>query len=149
MIERLERLIAGVLVASRWLMVPLYLGLIVALIVIGIEFFRELVHTVAGIAGLDTDGVILAVLKLIDLVLIANLVLIMISAGVGTLGTIATETDHTGWIEFVGKVESRLQPRADFPALIQHERTISPALGGRTVMDDKKPPRRGEQLKLF
>lgn len=105
MIERLERLIAGILVASRWLMVPLYLGLIAALIVIGFEFFRELVHTIAGIAGLDTDGVILAVLKLIDLVLIANLVLIMISAGVGTLGTIAVETDHTGWAEFVGKVD--------------------------------------------
>jgi len=105
MIKRLEAMIAGVLVASRWLMAPLYVGLIAALIVVGVEFFRELIHTVAGFAALDTDGVILAVLKLIDLVLIANLVLIMISAGIGTLGTMASDVEHAGWAEFVGKVD--------------------------------------------
>lgn len=105
MIKRLEALIAAVLVASRWLMAPLYIGLIAALIVVGVEFFRELVHTIAGFAALDTDGVILAVLKLIDLVLIANLVLIMISAGVGTLGTVVSGVEHDGWAEFVGKVD--------------------------------------------
>jgi uncharacterized protein (TIGR00645 family) len=105
MIKRLEALIAGALVASRWLMAPLYIGLIAALIVVGVEFFRELIHTIAGFADLDTDGVILAVLKLIDLVLIANLVLIMISAGIGTLGAMAPEAEHAGWVEFVGKVD--------------------------------------------
>jgi len=105
MIKRLEALVAGALVASRWLMAPLYVGLIAALIVVGVEFFRELIHTIAGFAGLDTDAVILAVLKLIDLVLIANLVLIMISAGIGTLGAMASEAEHAGWVEFVGKVD--------------------------------------------
>lgn len=105
MIERLERLIAGVLIASRWLMAPLYIGLIAALIVVGVGFFRELIHTVAGFAGLDTDSVILAVLKLIDLVLVANLVLIMISAGIGTLGAMTSEVEHAGWVAFVGKVD--------------------------------------------
>jgi uncharacterized protein (TIGR00645 family) len=103
--QRLEALVAGVLAASRWLMAPFYLGLIVALVVVGVGFFRELVHSVAGFAALDTDGVILAVLKLIDLVLIANLVLIMISAGAGTLGAVASSTEHAGWTEFIGKVD--------------------------------------------
>jgi len=105
MIKRLEALIAGALVASRWLMAPLYIGLIAAMIVVGVEFFRELIHIVTGFTDLDTDGVILAVLKLIDLVLIANLVLIIISAGIGTLGAMAPETEHAGWVEFVGKVD--------------------------------------------
>src|SRR5579863_2087670 len=105
MIKRLEALIAGALVASRWLMAPLYIGLIAALIVVGVEFFRELVHTIVGFPAADTDGVILAVLKLIDLVLIANLVLIMITAGVGTLGAAAANLEHAGWVDFVGKVD--------------------------------------------
>jgi uncharacterized protein (TIGR00645 family) len=105
MLARLEALIAGVLIASRWLMAPLYIGLIAALIVVGAEFFAELVHTVAGFAALDTDGVILAVLRLIDLVLIANLVLIMISAGIGTLSATASGVENAGWDEFVGKVD--------------------------------------------
>jgi uncharacterized protein (TIGR00645 family) len=105
MLKHLEALSAGVLLASRWLMAPLYLGLIGAMGVVGVEFFRELLHIVAGFAAFDTDGVILAVLKLIDLVLIANLVLIMITAGIGTLGTLAPKAEHAGWTEFVGKID--------------------------------------------
>jgi uncharacterized protein (TIGR00645 family) len=104
-LQRLETVIAGLLIASRWLMAPLYLGLIAALIVVGVEFFEELAHTVMGFASLDADAVILATLKLIDLVLVANLVLIMISAGIGTLGSVASNAEHAGWAEFMGKVD--------------------------------------------
>jgi uncharacterized protein len=54
---------------------------------------------------------------------------------------------------FVRAVEQRAQPQADLDAMIQHERAISPSLGGRTVFDDR-PQRRGrkrkdDQLSLF
>jgi len=49
--------------------------------------------------------VILAVLKLIDLVLLANLVLIMIFAGVCTLGGALALTDRAGWTQFMGKID--------------------------------------------
>ena len=39
---------------------------------------------------------------------------------------------------FTRSVEKRLKPRADFDAIIKHERAISPRLDGRTVMDDKR-----------
>jgi hypothetical protein len=39
---------------------------------------------------------------------------------------------------FVKLVERQLEPRADFDAVVEHERAISPALGGRTVFDDKR-----------
>ena len=104
-LQRLENVIAGLLIASRWLMAPLYLGLIAALIVVGVEFFEELAHTVMGFASLDADSVILATLKLIDLVLVANLVLIMISAGIGTLGRVTSSVEHAGWAEFMGKID--------------------------------------------
>jgi hypothetical protein len=45
---------------------------------------------------------------------------------------------------FVRRVETELQPEADFAAATAHERAISGALGGRTVFDDQ--PR---QLRLF
>ena len=47
---------------------------------------------------------------------------------------------------FTREVENRLQPVADFDAALAHERSISPALGGRTVFNDAKRPR---QLTLF
>src|SRR3984885_3242614 len=104
MLKRLEAMIEAVLIASRWLMAPLYLGLIAALVVGGVGFFVELARPIGGFAKLDTDGVILGVLKLIDLVLIANLVLIMISAGIGTLGGMSS-SDHAEWAAFMGKID--------------------------------------------
>jgi hypothetical protein len=52
---------------------------------------------------------------------------------------------------FTRMVEQRLAPDADVEAAIAHERRISPALGGRTVFDDRRPaPRKPRgQLNLF
>ena len=38
---------------------------------------------------------------------------------------------------FTRSIETRMKPVADFDATVAHERAISPALDGRTVMDDK------------
>jgi uncharacterized protein len=52
--------------------------------------------------------------------------------------------------KFARMVEERYSPRADFEAVVKHEKSISPALGGRTVFDDrgKGKPKSG-QLSLF
>ncbi|HWG48217.1 MAG TPA: DUF763 domain-containing protein [Candidatus Acidoferrales bacterium] len=47
---------------------------------------------------------------------------------------------------FVCNIEKHAAPAADFRKAMQHERAISPALGGRTVFDNDK---RREQLELF
>jgi uncharacterized protein len=43
---------------------------------------------------------------------------------------------------FTRAIERRRDPHADVDATIAHERAISPALGGRTVFDDRPAPRR-------
>ena len=48
---------------------------------------------------------------------------------------------------FVRVVEERVQPKADFDAVIRHERAISASIGGRSVKTDKPRPTR--QLSLF
>jgi len=53
---------------------------------------------------------------------------------------------------FVRNVEARLAPEADFAAALQHERKISPSLGGRTVFDRSAQASRSRstrQLPLF
>ena len=53
---------------------------------------------------------------------------------------------------FVRALESSHSPEADVEKAIAHERRISPSLGGRTVLDDRKPrsqSRRPGQLGLF
>jgi uncharacterized protein len=48
---------------------------------------------------------------------------------------------------FVRVVEERVQPTADFDAVMRHERAISPSIGGRSVKTDKRRPTL--QLSLF
>lgn len=69
------------LFASRWLMAPMYLGLVVALAMLTIIFLRELVYYAPQILTLSPEKTILVVLTLIDLTLAANLLLIVMFSG--------------------------------------------------------------------
>lgn len=79
--SRLEHAVEGLLFGSRWLLAPLYLGMVVALVVILVKFFQELVKLIVGTLNQEIYDVMLGVLSLLDLALLANLVLIVILAG--------------------------------------------------------------------
>jgi uncharacterized protein (TIGR00645 family) len=81
MSARFNNLLRTVLFGSRWAMAPLCLGLIAALLILLAQFFRELARVIVGFPGMDSAEVMLAVFKLIDLVLIANLIVLIIGAG--------------------------------------------------------------------
>lgn len=105
MLRSMERLLAILLIASRWLIAPIYLGLAVALVAVLVEFFRELVGAVTGFATLGRSGVILGALKLIDLVLVGNLLLIMISSGLDTVVSRPVAEDRLARPEWMGRVD--------------------------------------------
>ena len=95
--ERFSEFIRGVRLASRWSMAPLALGLTAALLLVLVQFFRELAHAITGFAEMDDGAVMIAVLKLIDLALIANLVVMIVGVAVEMLapGRAAPETEPT------------------------------------------------------
>jgi uncharacterized protein (TIGR00645 family) len=70
--------------ASRWLQAPLYLGLIVAQVVYVYQFGVELVHLIAGAGTLKEADTMLIVLGLIDVVMVANLLIMVIIGGYET-----------------------------------------------------------------
>ena len=77
----LEQLVEWVIYTSRWLMAPVYLGLIAALGILIVTFFRELVIQVPHVLEMDETDIILLVLTLVDLSLAGNLVLIILFSG--------------------------------------------------------------------
>jgi uncharacterized protein (TIGR00645 family) len=81
--RRLDLGFAKLLLLSRWVMAPLSIGLVAVLIIDLVEFCRELSHIVFGFPDMSGSEVTLGVLKLIDLVLIANLALMILGAAVG------------------------------------------------------------------
>nr|WP_152602278.1 TIGR00645 family protein [Cryobacterium roopkundense] len=100
---------------SRWLQAPLYIGLIVAQIIYVIVFMVELLHLGEGVwhsmAHPGPDGIeveeakiMLAVLGLIDVVMIANLLIMVIIGGYETFVSrikIDGHPDQPEWLSHV------------------------------------------------
>jgi uncharacterized protein (TIGR00645 family) len=66
---------------SRWLQAPLYFGLIVAQGIYVYEFIKKLIQLLLSAPQLDETQIMLAVLGLIDVVMIANLLVMVIVGG--------------------------------------------------------------------
>jgi uncharacterized protein (TIGR00645 family) len=85
--RRLQNAVGSTIFISRWLQAPLYLGLIVAQIVYVVLFWKELVHLVThfGEFGKNAETeIMLIVLGLVDVVMIANLLIMVIIGGYET-----------------------------------------------------------------
>lgn len=69
------------LFAARWLMAPMYLGLVIALAMLVVVFVREAAYYAPQALVMTGEDAILAILTLIDLTLAANLLLIVLFSG--------------------------------------------------------------------
>lgn len=102
-----SRTLAGFIFASRWLQAPLYLGLIVAQAIYVVLFFVELWHLLenAVIEGnFSETEVMLSVLALIDIVMIANLLIMVIIGGYETFVSrirVQGHHDEPDWLSHV------------------------------------------------
>ncbi len=96
------RPIPRIIFASRWLQLPLYLGLIVAQGVYVYHFLVEVWHLLSHVTTFDETKIMLVVLGLIDVVMISNLLIMVIVGGyetfVSRLG-IDNHPDEPEWLE--------------------------------------------------
>jgi uncharacterized protein (TIGR00645 family) len=120
--------LANLIFASRWLQLPLYLGLIVAQAVYVFHFGVELYHLVgaafgsqtdidvlvkssgyvseAKITGLNETVIMLVVLALIDVVMISNLLIMVIVGGYETFVSRMNLEDHPDQPEWLSHVNA-------------------------------------------
>ena len=90
--------------SSRWLQLPLYLGLIVAQGVYVFLFLKDLAHLVTDITTLNEQQVMLLVLGLIDVVMISNLLVMVIVGGYETFVSrlnLEGHPDQPEWLSHV------------------------------------------------
>ena len=102
----IERLIFG----ARWLLAPLYVGLIIVLLILAYKFVYDLVFLVihvveqqfAGNSHAGDSMFIIDLLSLLDLVLISNLILIVLFAGyenfVSKIEVAENSVDRPAWM---------------------------------------------------
>src|SRR5687768_5132157 len=91
---------------SRWLQAPLYFGLIVAQGVYVYRFMLELFHLLQEAGSLKEQDVMLMVLGLIDVVMIANLLIMVIIGGYETFVSRLHLDDHSDQPEWLSHVNA-------------------------------------------
>lgn len=91
---------------SRWLQAPLYLGLIIVMAVYVYEFGLGLVHLVQNAHKLDETAIMLEALDLIDVVMIANLLIMVIVGGYETFVSRLSLHLHPDNPEWLGEVNA-------------------------------------------
>lgn len=102
----IERGLERGLFASRWLMAPFYVGMVVALLALLAVFVQELIHQVpVVIASAKPDDAIVLALSLIDLSLGANLVLIVMFSGYENFVSKIDVGDHADRPDWLGTVD--------------------------------------------
>ena len=79
--EKLEQSLERMIFAARWLLAPLYVGLLLALLPILYRFFQAFWHMITHVQDATTAEVTLQVLELLDTVLLGNLIIIVLFAG--------------------------------------------------------------------
>jgi uncharacterized protein (TIGR00645 family) len=100
----LPRPLPAIIFGSRWLQVPLYLGLIVAQCVYVGLFMKELSHLIFHAFDFGEQQIMLIVLGLIDVVMISNLLVMVIVGGYETFVSrlrLEGHPDQPEWLDHV------------------------------------------------
>jgi uncharacterized protein (TIGR00645 family) len=97
----MEQFIERLIYRSRWVLAPIYLGLSLAVIALGIKFFQEIFHLLVGIFSLSEAEMILRILSLVDLAMVGGLLIMVMMSGyenfVSRLDVEAGE-EKLGWL---------------------------------------------------
>jgi uncharacterized protein (TIGR00645 family) len=102
----MERTIEKLLFASRWILAPVYLGLSLALVALGIKFFMELAHLLTTVFSKPESELVLVLLTMVDLVLVGSLIVMVMFSGYENFVS-ALDVDQGGEkLSWLGKLDA-------------------------------------------
>jgi uncharacterized protein (TIGR00645 family) len=104
--KKTEHGIESMLFNGRWLLVPFYVGLLLGLFILVLKFAQEFIHLVSTAPDSSLKATTISLLELLDIVLLANLILIVIFSGyenfVSKIAVAQNAEDRPSWM---GKVD--------------------------------------------
>ena len=101
-----ERWIEKSLFASRWILAPIYLGLTIAMLAVGVKFFQEAFHVLFHVWTMAESDMVLAVLAMIDMVLVASLVVMVMLSGYENFVSQIELADEGKKLDWLGKLDA-------------------------------------------
>jgi len=102
----MEKTVEKLFYASRWALAPIYLGLSLALVALGIKFFQEVFHLLPHVLEITESQLVLVVLGLIDIALVGGLIVMVMFSGYENFVSridLDESADKLGWL---GKLDA-------------------------------------------
>lgn len=97
----MEYFIEKLIYRSRWVLAPIYLGLTLAVIALGVKFFEEIIHLALGIFTYTEAEVILRILSLVDLAMVGGLLIMVMMSGYENFVSrldVGDDEEKLGWL---------------------------------------------------
>jgi uncharacterized protein (TIGR00645 family) len=101
----LEKILEGWIFQSRWLMAPMYLGLVGGLFILLVKFGQEFFHIVSHLASFSEQETVLSLLALVDITLVGNLLIMVIFSGYENFVSRIDTANSEDRPEWMGKVD--------------------------------------------
>ncbi|MBI5331423.1 MAG: TIGR00645 family protein [Betaproteobacteria bacterium] len=102
--KRIEHGLEVFMFTSRWLLAPFYVGLVLAIGILLIKFVKEFFTLAPTVLTASGSDIIIGVLTLIDVVMIANLLILIIFAGYENFVSKIDTGDHEDRPDWMGHV---------------------------------------------
>lgn len=104
--KKTERGVEVLLFNGRWLLIPFYIGLLLGMLILVVKFVQEFIHLLTVVSDSSLKQITISLLELLDIVLLANLILIVIFSGyenfVSKIAIAEGSEDRPSWM---GKVD--------------------------------------------
>ncbi len=101
----MEKWAEKILYGSRWILAPIYMGLSIALLMIAIKFFIELIHVLPLLWTIKESDLVLFVLSMIDLALVGGLLVMVMFSGYENFVSRIDIEGGTEKLDWLGKLD--------------------------------------------
>ncbi len=102
----MERFVENLMYGARWILAPIYIGLSLALFMLGLKFFQEIVHYLPLIFEMKEADLVLLVLSLIDMALVGGLLVMVMFSGYENFVSQLDIGEGKEKLSWLGKVDS-------------------------------------------
>jgi uncharacterized protein (TIGR00645 family) len=103
---RIADILEKIIFASRWILAPMYFCLVAALLILTAKFVQDFWHLLLQFQALNAQVVVISILELVDVVLVANLLLMIIFSGyenfVSKIEAAKSHIDRPSWMGKIG-----------------------------------------------
>lgn len=102
----IEKMFERLMYSARWIMAPIYFGLSLMLLALGVKFFQEALHVAPIIFTMTENDLVLVTLSLIDMTLVGGLIVMVMFSGYENFVSKLDVAEKQEKLNWLGKLDA-------------------------------------------